>query len=87
MVTDSFVSLALLYMHRGFFAKAMNDNPSDPLSGRYGHSVLRAQESASFFVKLVKSLWSQHKQLTERNWFLFTHVFSCAVRPADFRDC
>ena len=73
-----FVS-ALLYMHRGFFAKAMTDNPVDPLSGKYGHSVLRAYESASFFVQLVKSLWMQHRQLTERNWFLFTHVFSCAV--------
>lgn len=58
----------------------MADNPSDPLSGKYGNSVLRAHASASFFVKLVKSLWSQQKLLCERNWFLFTHVFSCAVR-------
>ncbi|KAL5492320.1 hypothetical protein ACEPAI_3767 [Sanghuangporus weigelae] len=71
--------VTLLYMHRGFFAKAMSDNPIDPLSGRYGHSVLRAHESASFFVKLVKNLWIQYRQLTERNWFLFTHVFSCAI--------
>ncbi|KAH8116339.1 hypothetical protein DFH11DRAFT_1506188 [Phellopilus nigrolimitatus] len=71
--------VTLLYMHRGFFAKAMSDHPEDPLSGKYGHSVLRAHESASFFVSLVRSLWSQHKQLAERNWFLFTHVFSCAI--------
>ncbi|EJD07477.1 uncharacterized protein FOMMEDRAFT_75316 [Fomitiporia mediterranea MF3/22] len=71
--------VTLLYMHRGFFAKAMSDSPVDPLSGKYGHSVLRAHESASFFVKLVKSLWSHYKDLTERNWFLFTHVFSCAI--------
>ncbi|EJD08184.1 uncharacterized protein FOMMEDRAFT_138150 [Fomitiporia mediterranea MF3/22] len=71
--------VTLLYMHRGFFAKAMSDNPVDPLSGKHGHSVLRAHESASFFVKLVKSLWLQYKDLTERNWFLFTHVFSCAI--------
>ncbi|THH09731.1 hypothetical protein EW145_g1797 [Phellinidium pouzarii] len=71
--------VTVLYMHRGFFAKAMSDFPSDPLSGRYGHSVLRAHESASFFIILVRSLWLQHRQLTERNWFLFTHVFSCAI--------
>lgn len=67
-------------MHRGFFAKAMTDNSSDPLSGKYGHSVLRAQESSAFFVKLIRSLWIYQQQLAERNWFLFTHVFSCAVR-------
>ena len=66
-------------MHRGFFAKAMSDYPSDPLSAKYGHSVLRAHESASFFVTLVRSLWLQQRDLAERNWFLFTHVFSCAV--------
>ena len=71
--------LALLYMHRGFFAKAMNDHPEDPLSGKYGQSVLHAHRSASSFVALVKSMWAQHRQLTERNWFVFTHVFSCAV--------
>lgn len=76
------LSAALLYMHRGYFAKAMHDHPEDPLSGRYGRSVLCAHRSASSFVALVKSLWSQHKALTERNWFLFTHVFSCAVSTA-----
>ncbi|KLO13295.1 hypothetical protein SCHPADRAFT_904359 [Schizopora paradoxa] len=69
----------LLYMHRGFFAKALDDHPEDPLSGKYGQSVLCAYRSASSFVALVKSVWSQHRSLTERNWFLFTHVFSCAI--------
>ena len=69
-------------MHRGFFAKAMNDHPEDPLSGKYGQSVLHAHRSASSFVALVKSMWAQHRQLTERNWFVFTHVFSCAVSYA-----
>ncbi|KAI5122510.1 hypothetical protein M0805_001418 [Coniferiporia weirii] len=75
----SIKEVTALYMHRGFFAKAMSDSPSDPLSGKYGHSVLRAHESASFFVTLVRSLWLQQRQLAERNWFLFTHVFSCAI--------
>lgn len=72
-------------MHRGFFAKAMSDYPSDPLSAKYGHSVLRAHESASFFVTLVRSLWLQQRDLAERNWFLFTHVFSCAVSDMNIR--
>jgi len=28
---------------------------------------------------LIKSLYSQQPGLTERMWFLFTHVFSCAI--------
>lgn len=69
----------MLYLHRGFFARAMDENPEDPLGSKYGSSVLSAHRSASSFVALVHSLWSQYKILTERMWFLFTHVFSCAV--------
>ncbi|TDL23723.1 hypothetical protein BD410DRAFT_786992 [Rickenella mellea] len=71
--------VTLLYMHRGFFARALEDHPDDPLGSKYGQSVLSAHRSASSFVALVSSLWSQHKALTERHWFLFTHVFSCAI--------
>ena len=66
-------------MHRGFFAKAMHDHPEDPLSGKYGQSVLLAHRSASSFVSLMRSAWAQQRALLERMWFLFTHVFSCAV--------
>jgi hypothetical protein len=76
---------AIFYLHRGFFARAIEDSPEDPLGSRYSQSVLAAYSSASTFVGLVKSLHSQHPKLTERHWFLFTHVFSCAVSdiPSD----
>lgn len=72
--------LALFYMHRGFFAQALEDNPTDPMGSKYSPSVLAAYGSATAFVGLIESLFNQHPQLTERMWFLFTHVFSCAVR-------
>lgn len=72
--------LAIFYLHRGFFARAIEDNPEDPLGSKYAPSVLAAYNSASTFVGLIKSLYSQHPKLTERLWFLFTHVFSCSVR-------
>ena len=74
------VSAALFYLHRGFFAKALEDHPGDPLGSKYAPSVLAAYNSACSFVGLVRSLYSQYPGLTERMWFLFTHVFSCAVR-------
>ena len=70
---------ALFYMHRGFFAQALEDSPGDPMGSKYSPSVLAAYSSATSFVGLIESLFHQHPQLTERMWFLFTHVFSCAV--------
>ena len=66
-------------MHRGYFAQALEDNPTDPMGSKFAPSVLAAYSSACSFVGLIESLFKQHPGLTERMWFLFTHVFSCAV--------
>ncbi|KAF8801279.1 hypothetical protein BYT27DRAFT_7235766 [Phlegmacium glaucopus] len=71
--------ITLFYMHRGFFAQALEDCPNDPMGSKYSPSVLAAYGSATAFVGLVESLFNQHPALTERMWFLFTHVFSCAI--------
>lgn len=71
--------MTLFYMHRGFFARAIEDSPDDPLGSKYAPSVLAVYNSACSFVGLIKSLFSQQPVLTERMWFLFTHVFSCAI--------
>ena len=70
---------ALFYLHRGFFARALEESPGDPLGSKYAPSVLAAYTCACAFVGLARSLYSQHPGLTERMWFLFTHVFSCSV--------
>ncbi|EGO22241.1 hypothetical protein SERLADRAFT_440265 [Serpula lacrymans var. lacrymans S7.9] len=71
--------ITLFYMHRGFFARAIEENPDDPLGSKYSPSVLAAYSSACSFVGLIESLFAQQPALTERMWFLFTHVFSCAI--------
>ncbi|KAG6916556.1 hypothetical protein DXG01_006382 [Tephrocybe rancida] len=71
--------ITLFYMHRGYFAQAMEDSPADPMGSKYSPSVLAAYTSACSFVGLIESLFKQHPILTERMWFLFTHVFSCAI--------
>ncbi|KAF8998585.1 fungal-specific transcription factor domain-containing protein [Cyathus striatus] len=71
--------ITLFYMHRGFFAQALEDSPTDPMGSKYAPSVLAAYGSACSFVGLIESLFKQHPALTERMWFLFTHVFSCAI--------
>lgn len=67
-------------MHRGFFARAISDHPQDPLGSPYGSSFIAAYRSAGSLVALVRNIYSQLKELTERMWFLWTHLFSCSVR-------
>ncbi|TFY55189.1 hypothetical protein EVJ58_g8404 [Rhodofomes roseus] len=69
----------LLYMHRGFFARAIKDHPNDPLGSPYGGSFIAAYRSAGSLVALVRNIHSQLKELTERMWFLWTHLFSCSI--------
>ncbi|KAI0321025.1 fungal-specific transcription factor domain-containing protein [Amylostereum chailletii] len=71
--------ITLFYMHRGFFARALEDNTDDPLGSKFAPSVLAAYNSACSFVGLIKTLFAQYPRQTERTWFLFTHVFSCAI--------
>ncbi|KXN89389.1 hypothetical protein AN958_05762 [Leucoagaricus sp. SymC.cos] len=78
-ITFAIREITLFYMHRGFFAQALEDNPTDPMGSKYGPSVLAAYRSACSFVGLIESLFKQHPVLTERMWFLFTHVFSCSI--------
>ena len=68
-------------MHRGFFARAIGDNQKDPLGSPFGTSVIAAYRSAGSLVALVRDLDSQLPEPTERLWFLWTHLFSCAVSP------
>lgn len=66
-------------MHRGFFARAISDNPRDPLGSPYGSSVIAAYRSAGSLIALVRDLSAQAPAPTRRLWFLWTHLFSCAV--------
>ncbi|KXN81523.1 hypothetical protein AN958_04460 [Leucoagaricus sp. SymC.cos] len=69
----------LLYLHRSFFARAISDHPKDPLGSPYGTSVIAAYRSAGSLVALMRNLYSQLKVPSERMWFLWTHMFSCAI--------
>ncbi|KAK2465633.1 hypothetical protein APHAL10511_002177 [Amanita phalloides] len=69
----------LLYLHRSFFARAISDHPKDPLGSPYGASVLAAYRSAGALVALMRNLYTQLQAPSERMWFLWTHMFSCAI--------
>ncbi|KAF7317961.1 Fungal-trans domain-containing protein [Mycena kentingensis (nom. inval.)] len=68
----------LLYLHRSFFARAISEH-KDPLASPYGTSVIAAYRSAGSLVALMRNLHSQVTDLSQRIWFLWTHMFSCAI--------
>ncbi|KZT70724.1 hypothetical protein DAEQUDRAFT_724848 [Daedalea quercina L-15889] len=71
--------ITIFYMHRGFFATALQELPDDPLGHKYAPSVLAAYNSACSYVGLIKSNYSQYPRLVGCMWFYLTHVFSCGI--------
>ncbi|KIY52929.1 hypothetical protein FISHEDRAFT_69385 [Fistulina hepatica ATCC 64428] len=69
----------LLYLHRSFFARAISEHSKDPLGSPYGTSVIAAYRSAGSLVALMRNLHAQLREPSERIWFLWTHMFSCAI--------
>jgi hypothetical protein len=68
-----------MHMHRGYFAKSMEDYPDDPLASKYSPSVLAVYDAACSFIGLMKTLHSQFPVI-ERMWFFISPIVSCAVR-------
>jgi len=72
-------SLTMIHIHRTFFAQALLDNPTNPLSSPYAPSFLAANRCASI---LLKSFIHHHERcgaLCGRFWGMWTHAFSASV--------
>ncbi|TFK76007.1 hypothetical protein BDN72DRAFT_756432 [Pluteus cervinus] len=72
-------SLALLYIHRSFFAQALLDHPANPLKSPYAPSFLSAYRCASFVIKCLMSDYEKFPDLCNRWWNVWNHLFSAAV--------
>ncbi|KZT69218.1 hypothetical protein DAEQUDRAFT_669927 [Daedalea quercina L-15889] len=72
-------SLTMIHIHRTFFAQALLDNPTSPLSSPYAPSFLAANRCASI---LLKSFIHHHERCSDlcgRFWGMWTHAFSAAI--------
>lgn len=78
-LSDIVPLIAIMHMHRGYFAKAMEDCPDDPLASKYSPSVLAVYDAACSFIGLMKTFHSQFPVI-ERMWFIISPIVSCAVR-------
>ncbi|KAJ7047468.1 fungal-specific transcription factor domain-containing protein [Mycena alexandri] len=72
-------SVALLYIHRTFFAQAMLDHPANPLRSPYAPSFLAAYRCASGMIKANLNHFERFPELCCRWWVVWTHLFSAAI--------
>lgn len=69
----------LLFLHRGFFAQAMTENPRNPLEASCGQSVLAAYSSACVVLEDTKMQFLKKPLLCARVWRIWSLAFSAAV--------
>ncbi|TFK28831.1 hypothetical protein FA15DRAFT_664908 [Coprinopsis marcescibilis] len=72
-------SLALLYIHRNYFAQAIQQYPENPLRSPYAPSFLATYRCASGIIKSCMNYYKKFPQLSGRWWGIWTHLFSAAV--------
>jgi hypothetical protein len=72
--------IALLYVHRCFFAHAISSSPNDPIKSQYAPSFLAGYRSACDLVGGIKAQFSLFPAQIARFWVLWTHAFSSSVR-------
>ncbi|KAG1767818.1 fungal-specific transcription factor domain-containing protein [Suillus occidentalis] len=71
--------LTLMFLHRGFFAQAMGDFPSDPLRSPVGRSFMVAYQCASVLITVTINQFELQPVLCSRVWRVWTIAFSAAV--------
>ncbi|KAI0675641.1 fungal-specific transcription factor domain-containing protein [Trametes maxima] len=74
-----FRSITMIHIHRTFFAQALLDHPSNPLSSPYAPSFLAANRCASILLRSFLHHWNRSPEICSRFWGMWTHAFSAAV--------
>ncbi|KAI0915694.1 hypothetical protein AcV5_003545 [Taiwanofungus camphoratus] len=71
--------LAMIYIHRTYFAQTLLEKPTNPLSSPFAPSFLAANRSASTFLKTFAHHYEGSSELSSRFWNMWTHAFSAAM--------
>ncbi|EJD41354.1 hypothetical protein AURDEDRAFT_138647 [Auricularia subglabra TFB-10046 SS5] len=64
---------SVMYLHRSFFARAVAENPTDPLATKFAPSVAATTRSAMSIIDAVNGLFNQYT-LIARFWFFWSHA-------------
>lgn len=71
--------LTLLYVHRCFFAEAVSNNPTNPMSSPFAPSFLAGYRSACELISGLRTQFDLFPTQIARFWVLWTHAFSSSV--------
>ncbi|KAF7325243.1 Fungal-trans domain-containing protein [Mycena kentingensis (nom. inval.)] len=69
----------LLYIHRCFFAHAIQNHPNDPIKSPYAPSFLAGYRSACDLLSSIRTQFKLFPAEIARFWVLWTHGFSSAI--------
>ncbi|KAL7425271.1 hypothetical protein Q5752_000959 [Cryptotrichosporon argae] len=72
-----------LFLHRVWFARALLDEPEEPLRCRYSPSFVGCLEACKLILGVVRRLWDMAPFECQRRWFFLFHSFTaCACLAA-----
>ncbi|KAH8113139.1 hypothetical protein DFH11DRAFT_1878702 [Phellopilus nigrolimitatus] len=71
--------IALLFIHRNFFACAMLEHPANPLSSPFALSFLSAYSNAIKLLRVMRATFEQNSQVMLRQWPIWAHTLTAAV--------
>lgn len=71
--------LTLLFLHRGFFAQAMGDFPSDPIRSPVGRSFMVVYQCANTMITATIDQFKLQPVICSRVWRIWSFAFSAAV--------
>ncbi|KAK8846887.1 hypothetical protein IAR55_005977 [Kwoniella newhampshirensis] len=76
-------NLGFLILHRGWFARALFDQPDEPLRSKYSASYIGCLEACKIILGVVRQLTDDAPFVCRRRWFYHFHSFTaCACLAA-----
>ncbi|KAI0792133.1 hypothetical protein C8Q75DRAFT_731977 [Abortiporus biennis] len=69
----------IMYLHRTYFAIAMQESATDPLQHEYGSSVVTSQRCACRIWKCLKDLHGTHPESLRYVWYFWSGLYSACV--------
>ncbi|KAH7891022.1 hypothetical protein F5I97DRAFT_1798533 [Phlebopus sp. FC_14] len=69
----------LLYTHRSFFAQAIMENPTNPLTSQYAQSFLATYRASSTILRATTVQFALQPLMCTRFWSTWTFAFSAAI--------
>ncbi|WWD22197.1 hypothetical protein CI109_106688 [Kwoniella shandongensis] len=76
-------NLGFLILHRGWFARALFDQPEEPLRSKYSASYIGCLEACKIILGVVRQLTDDAPFVCRRRWFYDFHSFTaCACLAA-----